>query len=335
MNKKIEFIATNEVIEALASLGRTEDVKFSPDNRRLAIAGFTNNMCLVIDIQLEVSSTCKKVILSDFIEIRSSCLNEPHGLSFIDQETLVVANRSGNVPVLKLPPSGMGVKQFNLSPLQTIRSSDLCPLESPGSVAASPLDNGLYEVLICNNYVNRLTRHVLDSNKQYQVISNEVLLQNRLDIPDGVALNQQQEWIAISNHNYQCVLLFKNSGKLNPYSEPSGILRNVCYPHGVRFTPDDNFVLVADAGGPFVQVYVRGRNSWHGMHYPTASVRVMDEETFSRGRYNPQEGGPKGIDIDSEMNVLVTTCEHQPLAFFNLPAVLNSSEPELSTSMME
>ena len=44
----------------------------------------------------------------------------------------------------------------------------------------------------------------------------------------------------------------------------------------------------------------------------------MDDATFLRGRYNPEEGGPKGIDVDRDMSVLATTCEHQPLAFFDL-----------------
>ena len=101
MDMRIEFIASDEVKEALASLGRTEDVKFSPDNRRLAIAGFSKNKCVVVDIQFEISSTHKKVLLNDFVEITSPCLQEPHGLAFIDHETLIVANRSGAVPILK------------------------------------------------------------------------------------------------------------------------------------------------------------------------------------------------------------------------------------------
>ena len=35
-------------------------------------------------------------------------------------------------------------------------------------------------------------------------------------------------------------------------------------------------------------------------------------------RLNPQEGGPKGIDIDKDMTVLAATCEFQTLAFFDL-----------------
>ena len=48
----------------------------------------------------------------------------------------------------------------------------------------------------------------------------------------------------------------------------------------------------------------------------------MDEAAFSRGRTNPQEGGPKGLAINSGSNVLVVTSEFQPLAFFDVPALL-------------
>ena len=48
----------------------------------------------------------------------------------------------------------------------------------------------------------------------------------------------------------------------------------------------------------------------------------MDDETFARGRISPAEGGPKGIEIDPRANVLVTTAECAPLAFFDVDAAL-------------
>jgi hypothetical protein len=90
---------------------------------------------------------------------------------------------------------------------------------------------------------------------------------------------------------------------------------------------------VADAGDPVVHVYAKGGNSWRGSRKPVTSIEVMDAEVFLKGRHNAQEGGPKGIDIDNEMNVLVTTCEHQALAFFDLSAVLDSSKSAVTQSM--
>jgi len=48
----------------------------------------------------------------------------------------------------------------------------------------------------------------------------------------------------------------------------------------------------------------------------------MDESLFLRGQHNPQEGGPKGLAIDADSNVLVATSEHQPLVFLDVRALL-------------
>jgi len=56
-------------------------------------------------------------------------------------------------------------------------------------------------------------------------------------------------------------------------------------------------------------------DEWRGVRHPLAQM-------FERGRRNPEEGGPKGLDIDARSNVLVVTSECQPLAFFDVPALL-------------
>jgi hypothetical protein len=320
---QIEFTASVEVQQALANLGRTEDVKFSPSNRCLAIAGYAKNKILVVDVEIVVSVAGKRVDLTDCVEMESSSLHGPHGLSFIDDETLVVANRSGMVPILKVPPRGTEGRKVSVSALGYIRGNALHRLEAPGSVCVFPIEDGLYEVLICENYVHCVTRHILDGRATFRVKSNEILLHKGLGVPDGVAVNTDRRWICISNHNTHSVLLFENTPRLNRRSEPAGILSGVNYPHGVLFSPDDKFVFVADAGAPNVLVYARDGDSWQGLRYPVKSVRVMDDETFLRGRKNPEEGGPKGIDANSDMNVLVTTTTQQILAFYDVPRMLN------------
>jgi hypothetical protein len=54
----------------------------------------------------------------------------------------------------------------------------------------------------------------------------------------------------------------------------------------------------------------------------------MDESLFVRGRHNPEEGGPKGLDIDAGSNVLVVTSECQPLAFFDVAALLERASAD-------
>jgi hypothetical protein len=136
-----------------------------------------------------------------------------------------------------------------------------------------------------------------------------------------VSVNGQ--WIAISNHNTHSVLLYDRGSGLHNQSDPDGILRYVYYPHGLRFTRDGRFILVADAGAPYVHIYGRGTSDWRGVHRPLTSLRTLTNEDFLHGRANPEEGGPKGLDVDSSNSILVTTCETVPLAFFNLAEILN------------
>ena len=121
-------------------------------------------------------------------------------------------------------------------------------------------------------------------------------------------------------------MLYENKTSLNELSRPDGILRRSTYPHGLRFTSDGQFIVVADAGSPFVNIYQKNGSDWRGICNPLLSFRVLDEENYLRGNHNPEEGGPKGIDLHHAQNILVTTCESQPLAFFDLDAILESFE---------
>jgi hypothetical protein len=145
-------------------------------------------------------------------------------------------------------------------------------------------------------------------------------LKKRLDLPDGVSVSEQ--WIAISNHNTHSVLLYEDTGSLNEYSEPDGILRCAYYPHSLQFTSDGCFILVADAGAPYVHIYMKDGSGWRGVRGPFKSLGVLNDGDFLRGRTTIHEGGPKGIDIDNSMSTFVTTCEVQPLAFFDLAEIL-------------
>jgi hypothetical protein len=92
---QIDYDATDAVRQAIARLGRTEDLAFSPDGLRLAIAGFACNRVLVIDVEVPGATSGAGVRLTGALEIHSAALAEPHGVSFIDADTRVVANRAG------------------------------------------------------------------------------------------------------------------------------------------------------------------------------------------------------------------------------------------------
>jgi DNA-binding beta-propeller fold protein YncE len=328
---EIEYRAPDAVRAVIGALGQTEDVRFSPSNHRLAIAAFNRHRVVVLDVDIAKSGATQAVALTGCVEISSPALNYPHGLDFLDEETLVVANRNGDVAIFKLPPAGNHPSE--LLPVQTLAAGKGSLLNAPGSVAVIRRDQRLSELLICNNSGHSVTRHLIDRSADCSVTGSAVLLKKWLNLPDGVCVSDDRRWIAVSNHNTHGVLLYECSPSLSEYSSPDGVLRGVYFPHGLRFSSDGQYLFVADAGAPFVHIYASDGRGWRGGRNPAASLRIMDEPLFLRGRQNPQEGGPKGIDVASGMNVLVATSEHQPLVFYDMAAILAKVPSE--TPVME
>lgn len=331
MLSRIDFAVTNAVGDALAAIGRTEDLRFSPDNRLLAIAGFTRRRCLILKIDIEPGA--RRIVISDFMELKSESMGEIHGLDFIDDRTFVVANRDGEVAVFAVPPGEPAGQLREIAPLRRIKGSRFCKLRTPGSVAVRREPLGRFSLLVCNNYRHRITRHVVHPRWGYRALWNQVLLEQSLNIPDGIALSHDGRWVAVSSHGTNDVKIYDMSSPLGRKTQPAGVLENANYPHGLRFTQDGGHILVADAGSPVVHVYA-GDGGWSGRRAPSHSVAVMDEATFLRGRASLEEGGPKGLDIDRSNSVVAVTCEEQALAFYSLASITEKGtvrqEPNLT-----
>ncbi len=318
----IEVVAPTEVVEVLSRMGRTEDVRFSPDNRRLAIAAYIKNACFLFDIEIDRSSSRPVVRISDYLEIRSDAIRQPHGLDFIEENLLLVANRKGSLTLFTIPERTPGNHVHHIQPLQEIRQASLLhKLNSPGSLCVVDHDREQAEVLVCNNYSHRITRHVLPLRAGFSLPNNSILLHEGLRIPDGIAITPDKSWLAVGNHNTKSVLMFDRRANLKPTSVAGGNLLNAGYPHGIRFSGDGRRLYAADAGAPYVHVYDSEEQDWSGDREPVASLLVLNQERFLKGHVNPQEGGPKGIDLTSAGDVLAITCEEQPLAFFHLAAL--------------
>jgi hypothetical protein len=307
---ELHYEASDAVREALAGMGRTEDLRFSPDGRRLAFACYATNRIAVAEVEIG-----PPIAVTRLVYLESDRLHEPHGIDFLDDETVVVGNRGGNVEAFRihadtLEPSGSAGDASGL-------------ITSPGSVAARALDTGGHELLACNNWSDTITRHLLVSDRSGA--SGEVVARRWLDLPDGLALSHDGRWLAVSNHNAHAVFVYEYP-TAGEDAEPVGILRGASYPHGLRFAEDDRRLLVADAGAPYLHAFA-SEGDWRGARLPTATVQVVDDETFARGRKNQAEGGPKGLDVHGRAGLVAITLEEQPLAFFQLDAVLVAGLP--------
>jgi len=324
---RLNYTAPDHVQKVIAGLGRTEDVKFSPNNCRLAVVSFGKNQIAIFDICIAGASYEREITLTDAIEISSPYFKYPHGIDFIDEERIIVANREGDATIFKLRRGKARGHSYKLDPIGVLGTANF--IHSPGAVSVIRKDQELYEVLLCNNYANRVTKHVIDLNGGYSLKSDEVLLKKWLDFPDGMSVSGR--WIAVSNHDCGNVLLYDSSRPLHEGSDPDGILGCIRRPHGVRFTSDGRFVLVADYYEGCVHIYMKDDSDWRGVHSPLKSLSVMTEQVEwlrvmkAKGRI-PREstdaGVPKGIDVDSSLNTFVTTCEVEPLAFFDFAAIV-------------
>jgi sugar lactone lactonase YvrE len=325
MVREIQYEASRRVRDAIASIGRTEDVRFSPNNRRFAIAAYSRNQIAIFDVDISASAGGVRVALAGGAQIASSVLNEPHGVDFLDDDTIVVANRGGgNVATFRLPAGSAEFHSMDAAPSEIWPADPSTLVREPSTVSVTRRERGMSEILICDHAEHIITRHVVDSSAR-GAVKHDVLLRKLLVLPDGVAMSPDRRWIAVSNHSTHSVLMYDNSTKLSADTAPAGILRRVYAPHGLRFSADGQHLLVADAEAPQILVYVCERNDWSGIRNPSATVTIMDDETFRRGHLGPGEGGPKGLDIDAGSQVVAVTSRCQPLAFFDLSAVLQHS----------
>jgi DNA-binding beta-propeller fold protein YncE len=321
---QVQYSASGEVSAAISRLGRTEDVQFSPNGSRLAVAALNENRLLILGVEVSWDSEPPTIALRNSLEVESDALQLPHGLCWIDEGTIVVANRIGQLAIFELPeepPSG----RLSLSPVQTLGGNANDLVKTPGSVSAVAVGADLIELAVCNNYVHHVSRHLVDRRNRYAPIASEVLIRDGVTIPDGVTHSPSGRWIALSNHGHQNVLLFRNDRDLGPSSRPDAVLGGINYPHGLSFADNGKTILVADAGAPVVHLY-RSDGEWTGECQPDASIQVLSDESFKRGNTDPTTGGPKGIDVTRDGKLIVISCQEEPLVFFDAREFLDQRE---------
>ena len=81
----------------------------------------------------------KTIRLGDVVEIEAPGLQGPHGLCFLDDATVAVANRNDHVEVFDLPPPSATLRH-KVAARQTPVGGTAGPINTPGSVAALAID---------------------------------------------------------------------------------------------------------------------------------------------------------------------------------------------------
>jgi len=311
------------VLEKVAGLARTEDIRFSPNGKKLAVAGYAKNSVVIFDVEIKAGDAAPQITLTGYVELEAEAFKFPHGIDFVDDETMVIANRKGVVTVIDMPKAPTAEKKMPAKLLASISKADVMKkIHSPGSLAVSAVTPEGYELLVCNNHRNRITRHQISGRTAHKVTSSKSVLERGLDVPDGVAFSADKQFFAISNHFKHEVNIYRNDGKYHRRTLPFGTLKGLDFPHGLRFFADDHYLMVADAGLPYMRLYHCAEGRWQGEYVPICAIRVMSEDVYLKGHYYHQEGGPKGLDFSPDGQVLATTCETQPLMFYHVPPLL-------------
>jgi hypothetical protein len=334
---RIDYDASPAIRNVLSGITRTEDVRLSPDNSRLAIVEFICNRIFLFSIRIDNvdrGDVSPGIVITDYSVITSASLRNPHGAVFLGNDYLLVCNRAADVCLFRLPPPGNCPRDLELKPQRRINGKGmlLAKVKTPGSVDCHELGDNRYRVLVCNNHWHFVSSHIVSPGHPAKISHQGTLIQARLKIPDGISISRDNGWIAISNHVDGEILIYKNTADLNRETVPAAVLKGMVCPHGVRFDGNDR-VIVADAASQYVHVFNSWNGLWRGVQYPARSIRLLDDETFYDGRYDSREGGVKGIDLDKSGRVLITTHRLGTLGFHDL-GVLLSREDKINEAEM-
>ena len=277
-------------------MGRTEDVELSPDNRLLAVAGYSTGRIFVFSIDIDASSPVPGVRLTGCLALRSPTLATPHGVTFLDDHHLLVCDRTADVCIFRVPPVSGETWETSIEPLAVIRGRGtlFASVKNPGSAACYPTAAGSFRVLVCNNHWNFISSHLVRLGRSIRAENEAILTDERLCIPDGVSISPDHAWFAISNHASGEAFLYRTTGDLGATSEPGAVLGGMVCPHGSRFVADDT-IVVADAACQYLHVFRRSGEEWRGRQSkPARSIRMLSDDLFFMATSLRAKGASRG-----------------------------------------
>lgn len=305
---------------------RSEDVRISPSGRRLLVAT-TDDTLLLFDLD----PASRPVEVGFVGELVSPHLAGPHGVDWLDEHEIIVANRRGSLVLFRLPDVPFppdASRPVELTLLQIVATDWF---GAPGEVRvldgrAIATGPGSVRVLgdvalVCCNHTNTVTAHTITRTAEGPVCdAGRLVAQAGIEVPDGVAHSPDGRHFAVSDHDNSRVLV-------HPVGEadgPAAELRHptLAVPHGLVYSADGRTLFVADAGGPDLFVFTTNDDQeWSeaaAHHIPAAVPRdVFDRvKADTPAAVRALEGGAKGIDLAPDGRTVATTCRGQTLAFF-------------------
>lgn len=317
---------------------RSEDVRFSPSGRRLALVA-TDGCLLLFSVDIDA----RPVRVEGQVEFRSRALLVPHGVEFLSEDVVVVANRNGNLVFFRIPDAADWTDKCVIEPIHEVMS----PLFGRTGVTRKLRQRDLFcgpgsvrlvgDVLFVTcNYMNTVSTFGCRLDAEgLRVQEGVVVAHEGLSVVDGVAVSLDGHWMALSDHDHHRLAVFRRTGfgrgsEAEDRLRPSYVLAcsltdfDMHFPHGLRFSHDNNVLYAVDAGGRFIQVFETADQWQTDLRHSTLKTLGVDLDAFNKSRQDvPQahqilEGGGKGLDIDPSGRVMVVTCRNQSLRFFEL-----------------
>ncbi|MEI8000899.1 MAG: hypothetical protein WCI50_06070 [Actinomycetes bacterium] len=312
---------------ALDRLEQVEDVGFSPSGRRLALSGYANDSLAVAEVRIDRDDVRTRVTVGPVAHVVDARLAAPHGVCFLDESTLAVANRDGDLVLFHIPADLTTVAA--LEPV-AVTGTGFTGLAGPSSVTTAPGPDGTTVLLVCNTHGRRVTRHTLHrlADGTIDRVDNGIAVDHRLDIPDGATVSPDGRWLAVSNHRHHLVMVYDFSAVLDGRDEPVAVLRGAAYPHALQFVAGGRALLASDAGRPELHLFVAAPDGWRGVVYPSRSQQVLDDASFADGRMNSREGGIKGLALHPDGRLLALSARQRSIAFADLSVECEPVAPD-------
>lgn len=301
---------------------RSEDVRFSPSGQLLAVISTQERILL-----FRVDTTTRPVQAELLTAFVSSDLQAPHGVDWVDEGTLAVANRRAGIAFFRIPSVTNWDPETEIKAVSTSQPhwfgapGEMRALETrsvmtgPGSIRIA---RGF--IYAASNKSNTVTRHRLLDGPSCD--EGTLMAQEGIDIPDGVAISHDGAWLAMSDHGNHRVLIYR-PGDTSPCGELTD--PSLHHPHGIGMSQDGKLLFVADAGGRGLHVFHSPDGAWDVVQTAVAvTVDGVREDVFNRVQsetpeiFRNLEGGTKGVDVSKDDRVVVTTCRGQTLRFFEV-----------------